>query len=242
MSSDTAREQAQQQEHEQEHMCHKRNGLWIITGPDRPRVYEDVALALAFGDPTSRHHRDHSVCVAGRREDNVVEIFHGYTGYLSDVLREAVNFKDAYWVTRGYVSREPETLIREARNTDGLCRYDKAQGQLRSSRPRYRNPPETWPHFRSRTQVLALIRTPPHLWEEFPAACVTFEGRLNAGQVELTRRRWPALLRIVRSDPDQAVGSSVLRAAVYAADRLLAAQRPAGPTPEPPPVYRPLRR
>ena len=195
-------------------------GLWTISGRTWRKVFEDMCLVLAWGDPSHPETKDHSVAIAGRQEDGIIDVCDGFNGELDDVLRRAVDFKDLYRITRGYCEPAPPGHVHDARYTDGLTRYFLAPNQLNTLRERYLHDPEHWPHFVSRDHLLSLSHLPENKVRDIESLITRAERLAKDRHVKVARRKWPALFEALNRNRGKMADKSIVRSAAYAVDRL----------------------
>jgi hypothetical protein len=196
------------------------SGLWLITGRTWRKVFEDMCLVLAWGNPSQPDTVDHAVAVAGREEDGSIDVCDGFNGTFGDVMNEAVNRKDIYRISRGYCEPEPPGHVIQARRTDGLCCYQPAPDQFSTLRPRYFHAPDYWPHFVSYDHVMSLGSLPEDRCRDIESSITRMEELAVQGRVKFARRKWPALFEALGRARARMASKAIVRAAAHAVDRL----------------------
>lgn len=134
--------------------------LLEFTDPKMPRFMK-IDAALGWLDPTGDDHANkHALLVGGEQEDGRFVVLHEVLGGMSEILREAVNFKDRFLISTLYLDIHEISLAVQVQNHDGLWGY-RDYGQDREGRTIYQNPnTNIWPHYRNRETKLHISAVP----------------------------------------------------------------------------------
>jgi len=182
---------------------------WVIENQD----FDQVLMAVIFGDPTKSHLKHHTVVVAGRRVDDTILLLEGFSGYLDDVATEAINLKDRYKVRRCIVPIDKQELVNELRQTEGLVKYQKIRDKT-TNREFYTTESNTWQFFAGREILCVLAGISPNLEGDPISAVQRFERMVSKGEI-LLPRDWKGLNRLLSRPLRETINNSILLASVY---------------------------
>lgn len=142
--------------------------------------------AIAWGDPSADDpvETGHAVVIAGEYEDYRISIRRQFQGKFLDLCDELIRLKDEFLVSAFWVPPEPEGMLQQLLELDGLTRYIVIKrDQHYRTIYRVQDPETKWPSFRAERPTAILPVYSETYLADFESCRIKVDSLIRADRV-----------------------------------------------------------
>ena len=137
----------------------KQDGLFILNNPLAPK-FKTFVGSFGWAYPGSTGDNvGHFFLLGGVKSDDTIQVIHEAVGGLFEVIREAIDFKDKFWIEKMWADTSDMDILPQVYQIDGLVKYETL-GKDYFGRTIWANPESKWPYFRNREAIVSLCGVP----------------------------------------------------------------------------------